>query len=220
MYALTRIQETVHAKNVSQSPSPSKEAARIVSNSKWIPLETRSAVEFRNRSAKDGSVPRGQLTRGNSRPLLVGGHGITDATCVESGISYWAAGFWAALQTGFLQPDSIMLIAYMHVSIWLIRWRVGSPFTSLLSRCVRARVRGQTRTLSDGAAVRSRNLDRGHPLMPGRPSASWTPSTVRNGISSADFPWLLLLLFPRYSRPRIFLPDDFSRRLCQMAGRR
>lgn len=140
MYALTRIQETVHAKNVSQSPSPSKEAARIVSNSKWIPLETRSAVEFRNRSAKDGSVPRGQLTRGNSRPLLVGGHGITDATCVESGISYWAAGFWAALQTGFLQPDSIMLIAYMHVSIWLIRWRVGSPFTSLLSRCVRARV--------------------------------------------------------------------------------
>lgn len=93
MYALTRIQETVHAKNVSQSPSPSKEAARIVSNSKWIPLETRSAVEFRNRSAKDGSVPRGQLTRGNSRPLLVGGHGITDATCVESGISYWAAGF-------------------------------------------------------------------------------------------------------------------------------
>ena len=119
----TNIRNTVHAKNVSQSPSKEK---RLVSSR--IP---------------SGFLSRHDRTRGNSRPLLAGrgggGHGITDATCVESGISYWAAGFWAALQTGFLQPDSIMLIAYMHVSIWLIRWRVGSPFTSpfVLPMCAR-----------------------------------------------------------------------------------
>lgn len=139
----TNIRNTVHAKNVSQSPSKEK---RLVSSripNGFLSRHDRPSDFAIGRQKTGSPFPRGQLTRGNSRPLLVGrgggGHGITDATCVESGISYWAAGFWAALQTGFLQPDSIMLIAYMHVSIWLIRWRVGSPFTSpfVLPMCAR-----------------------------------------------------------------------------------
>ena len=39
-------------------------------------------------------VSRGQLTRvETTRGPRSRGNGITDAACVESGISYWAAGF-------------------------------------------------------------------------------------------------------------------------------
>lgn len=85
----------------------------------------------------------------------------------------------------------------MHVSIWLIRRRVGSPFTGL-SVSARLAARDHVCRVACVRHYRSqdlhrgprsfpkeqsaRNLDRGYPLMPSRPSASWTPSTLRNGI--------------------------------------
>lgn len=71
----TNIRNTVHAKNVSQSPSKEK---RLVSSripNGFLSRHDRPSDFAIGRQKTGSPFPRGQLTRGNSRPLLVGGGG-------------------------------------------------------------------------------------------------------------------------------------------------